>query len=81
MVCGVLMFAFDVWCFYGESFLLLLEYHPKTSEADTEVPEVEDKEIIEAIRLCYEILKVAVEPIGAIGLAAVLSDNFRKNPT
>ncbi|KAK0586643.1 hypothetical protein LWI29_010136 [Acer saccharum] len=40
---------------------------------------VEDKEIIEAMRLCYEILKVAVEPSGAIGLAAVLSDNFRKN--
>ncbi|KAK1552366.1 hypothetical protein Q3G72_015384 [Acer saccharum] len=41
---------------------------------------VEDNEIIEAIRLCYEILKVAVEPSGAIGLATVLSDNFRKNP-
>lgn len=42
---------------------------------------VEDKEIIEAMRLCYEILKVAVEPSGAIGLAAVLSDSFRENPT
>ncbi|KAK1581847.1 hypothetical protein Q3G72_009622 [Acer saccharum] len=41
---------------------------------------VEDNEIIEAIRLCYEILKVAVEPGGAIGLAAILSDNFKKNP-
>ncbi|KAF8380262.1 hypothetical protein HHK36_027746 [Tetracentron sinense] len=41
---------------------------------------VEDKEIVEAMRLCYEILKVAVEPSGAIGLAAVLSDSFRKNP-
>ncbi|KAG6688667.1 hypothetical protein I3843_11G133500 [Carya illinoinensis] len=41
---------------------------------------VEDKEIIEAMKLCYEILKVAVEPSGAIGLAAVLSDNFKKNP-
>lgn len=41
---------------------------------------VEDKEIIEAMRLCYEILKVAVEPSGAIGLAAVLSDSFRQNP-
>ncbi|KAM7525741.1 hypothetical protein LguiA_015643 [Lonicera macranthoides] len=40
---------------------------------------VDDKEIIEAMRLCYEILKVAVEPSGAIGLAAVLSDSFRKN--
>ncbi|KAJ8623971.1 hypothetical protein MRB53_032501 [Persea americana] len=41
---------------------------------------VEDKEIVEAMRMCYEILKVAVEPSGAIGLAAVLSDEFRKNP-
>ncbi|KAL8101913.1 serine racemase [Apium graveolens] len=41
---------------------------------------VEDKEIIKAMRLCYEILKVAVEPSGAIGLAAVLSDSFRGNP-
>ncbi|XP_057977611.1 serine racemase [Malania oleifera] len=41
---------------------------------------VEDKEIIEAMRHCYEILKVAVEPSGAIGLAAVLSDDFRNNP-
>ncbi|KAJ4847512.1 hypothetical protein Tsubulata_024887 [Turnera subulata] len=31
---------------------------------------VDDKEIIEAVKLCYEILKVAVEPSGAIGLAA-----------
>ena len=41
---------------------------------------MEDKEIIEAMRLCYKILKVAVEPSGAIGLAAVLSDDFRNNP-
>ncbi|GAB2302152.1 hypothetical protein Dimus_036170 [Dionaea muscipula] len=41
---------------------------------------VEDEEIVEAMRLCYEILKVAVEPSGAIGLAAVLSDSFQKNP-
>ncbi|XVF13145.1 hypothetical protein REPUB_Repub08aG0183000 [Reevesia pubescens] len=42
---------------------------------------VDDTEIIEAMRLCYEILKVAVEPSGAIGLAAVLSDSFRNNPS
>ncbi|KAE8671180.1 Serine racemase [Hibiscus syriacus] len=41
---------------------------------------VDDTEIIDAMRLCYEILKVAVEPSGAIGLAAVLSDSFRRNP-
>ncbi|CAH9144329.1 unnamed protein product [Cuscuta epithymum] len=40
---------------------------------------VDDKEILEAMRLCYEILKISVEPSGAIGLAAVLSDGFRKN--
>ncbi|KDP25454.1 hypothetical protein JCGZ_20610 [Jatropha curcas] len=42
---------------------------------------VEDEEIVEAMKLCYEILKVAIEPSGAIGLAAVLSDSFQKNPS
>ncbi|MCD7450455.1 hypothetical protein HAX54_006521 [Datura stramonium] len=46
-----------------------------------EVIVVDDKEIIQAMKLCYEILKLAVEPSGAIGLAAVLSDKFQKNPT
>ncbi|KAJ8766156.1 hypothetical protein K2173_021673 [Erythroxylum novogranatense] len=41
---------------------------------------VDDEEIIDAMKLIYEILKVAVEPSGAIGLAAVLSDRFKKNP-
>ncbi|XP_061373758.1 serine racemase [Gastrolobium bilobum] len=41
---------------------------------------VEDSEIIKAMKLCFEILKVVVEPSGAIGLAAVLSDTFQKNP-
>lgn len=41
---------------------------------------VDDEKIVEAMRLCYEILKVAVEPSGAIGLAAVLSDQFQQNP-
>ncbi|MFS7890429.1 putative serine racemase, Ammonia-lyase [Helianthus anomalus] len=41
---------------------------------------VEDTEIIEAMRYCYEIFKVVIEPSAAIGLAAVLSNNFRKNP-
>ncbi|GMN32183.1 hypothetical protein TIFTF001_003557 [Ficus carica] len=41
---------------------------------------VEDNEIIEAMKLCYEILKIGVEPSGAIGLAAVLSSSFRENP-
>lgn len=42
---------------------------------------VEDREIIEAMRLCYEILKIAVEPSGAIGLALVLSRSFQQNPS
>ncbi|KAF5192798.1 L-threonine dehydratase biosynthetic ilva, partial [Thalictrum thalictroides] len=46
-----------------------------------EVIVVEDMEIIQAMKMCYEILKVAVEPSGAIGLAAVLSHSFQQNPT
>ncbi|CAN1778008.1 Serine racemase [Linum perenne] len=42
---------------------------------------VDDNEIIDAMKLCYEILKVAVEPSGAIGLAAVLSSNFHEHPS
>ncbi|CAM8946560.1 unnamed protein product [Rhodiola kirilowii] len=42
---------------------------------------VTDQEIVKAMKLCYEVLKVAVEPSGAIGLAAVLSDSFRHNPS
>ncbi|OAY56515.1 serine racemase [Manihot esculenta] len=41
---------------------------------------VEDEEIVEAMKLCFGILKVTTEPSGAIGLAAVLSDSFQKNP-
>ncbi|KAM0035936.1 putative serine racemase, Ammonia-lyase [Helianthus debilis subsp. tardiflorus] len=41
---------------------------------------VNDEEILQAMRYSYEILKVAVEPSAAIGLAAVLSDNFKKHP-
>ncbi|RWW19317.1 hypothetical protein BHE74_00012831, partial [Ensete ventricosum] len=40
---------------------------------------VGDEAIIEAMKMCYEILKVAVEPSGAIGLAAVLSDQFQQS--
>ncbi|KAL5551677.1 hypothetical protein UlMin_001853 [Ulmus minor] len=41
---------------------------------------VEDTEIVKAMKHCYEILKIAVEPSGAIGLAVVLSDSFKQNP-
>ncbi|KAJ3680514.1 hypothetical protein LUZ60_016792 [Juncus effusus] len=40
---------------------------------------VTDDEIIKAMRLCYEVLKVAVEPSGAVGLAVALSDKFRES--
>ncbi|MBA0806175.1 hypothetical protein Gohar_005640 [Gossypium harknessii] len=40
---------------------------------------VDDTETIKAMRLCYEILKVAVEPSGAIGLVGALSNSFRNN--
>lgn len=39
---------------------------------------VTDDEIIAATRLCYENLKLIVEPSGAIGLAVVLSEKFRQ---
>ncbi|MQL84172.1 hypothetical protein Taro_016681 [Colocasia esculenta] len=53
---------------------------PVVRDLVDDVITVDDWEIIEAMRMCYEILKVAVEPSGAIGLAAILSDKFRSNP-
>ncbi|KAI0493742.1 hypothetical protein KFK09_023867 [Dendrobium nobile] len=41
---------------------------------------LDENEIIKAMRLCYEILKLAVEPSGAIGLAAILSDQCKQKP-
>ncbi|CAM6039019.1 unnamed protein product [Sphagnum compactum] len=38
---------------------------------------VDDDEILEAMKLCHEVLKMTVEPSGAIGLAVVLSDKFK----
>lgn len=40
---------------------------------------VDDNAIVDAMKMCYEILKVAVEPSGAIGLAAVMSDEFKQS--
>ncbi|MED6124783.1 hypothetical protein PIB30_062183 [Stylosanthes scabra] len=53
---------------------------PVVRDLVEEVITVDDSEIIKAMKLCFEILKVVVEPSGAIGLAAVLSDTFQKNP-
>lgn len=55
-------------------------FRPVVRDLVDDIIVVEDSEIIEAMRQCYEILKVAVEPSGAIGLAAVQSDSFRTNP-
>ncbi|KAM3388900.1 hypothetical protein ACQJBY_011190 [Aegilops geniculata] len=41
---------------------------------------VDDNAIVDAMKMCYETLKVAVEPSGAIGLAAALSDEFKQSP-
>lgn len=53
---------------------------PVVRDLVDDVITVEDREIVEAMRMCYEILKVAVEPSGAIGLAAVLSEKFQRSP-
>lgn len=37
---------------------------------------LDDSDIVAAMRLCYERLKVVVEPSGAAGLAAVLRPEF-----
>ncbi|XP_078176591.1 serine racemase [Carex rostrata] len=52
---------------------------PVVRDLVDEIITVSDEEIIKAMRMCYEILKVAVEPSGAIGLAAVLSDQFKQS--
>ncbi|KAG6475004.1 hypothetical protein ZIOFF_064221 [Zingiber officinale] len=51
---------------------------PVVRDLVDEIIVVDDAEIIKAMRMCYEILKIAVEPSGAIGLAAVLSTSFAK---
>jgi serine racemase len=54
---------------------------PVVRDLVDDVVTLEECEIIEAMKMCYEILKVSVEPSGAIGLAAVLSNSFRNNPS
>ncbi|MCO5594860.1 hypothetical protein L7F22_048895 [Adiantum nelumboides] len=46
-----------------------------------DVVTVTDEEIVSAMRMCYEILKVVVEPSGAAGLAAILSKQFQAKKT
>ena len=40
---------------------------------------VEEREIVDAMRMCFERLKVVVEPSGAVGLAAALTHEFKKS--
>jgi len=55
------------------------DFRPVVRDLVDGIITVDDKEIVDAMRMCHEILKVAVEPSGAIGLAAVLSDQFQQN--
>ncbi|KAJ1702315.1 hypothetical protein LUZ63_002094 [Rhynchospora breviuscula] len=52
---------------------------PVVRDLVDDVITVSDEEIIKAMQMFYDILKVAVEPSGAIGLAAVLSDQFKQS--
>ena len=52
---------------------------PIVQDLVDEIIVVEEGEIVEAMKTCYEILKLAVEPSGAIGLAIVLSHQFQDN--
>ncbi|BDA40644.1 Serine racemase [Coccomyxa sp. Obi] len=44
-----------------------------------EVVTVSEKEIVDAMQLCFERMKLVVEPSGAVGLAAVLSPQFQSS--
>jgi serine racemase len=57
----------------------LLWSRPVVQDLVDDIITVEDSEIVKAMKLCFEILKIVVEPSGAIGLAAVLSESFQKN--
>ncbi|MCO5609694.1 hypothetical protein L7F22_063926 [Adiantum nelumboides] len=50
---------------------------PVVRDKVDEVVTVTEEEIVNAMQMCYEILKVVVEPSGAVGLAAVLSSQFQ----
>lgn len=48
---------------------------PVVRDLVSEVITIDDEDIIEASKLCFEVLKLVVEPSSAIGLAIVLSKN------
>jgi len=52
---------------------MIVVCRPVVRDLVSEVITVDDKDIIEAAKLCFEVLKLTVEPSGAIGLAVLLS--------
>jgi len=52
-------------------------HRPVIRDLVSAVVTVDDDEILEAMKLCHEVLKMTVEPSGAIGLAVILSDKFK----
>lgn len=44
-----------------------------------EVVTVSEKEIVDAMQLCFERMKLVIEPSGAVGLAGVLSPQFQSS--
>ena len=53
---------------------------PIIGDLADEIIVVEEGEIVEAMNTFYEILKMAIEPSGEIGLVVVLSHLFQDNP-
>ncbi|BBN08632.1 threonine dehydratase [Marchantia polymorpha subsp. ruderalis] len=53
---------------------------PVVRDLVEDVITVSESEIVDAMKLCYERLKVVVEPSAVVGLAAVLSKKFQDDP-
>ncbi|KAL2631958.1 hypothetical protein R1flu_016644 [Riccia fluitans] len=53
---------------------------PVVRDLVEDVITVSDCEIVNAMKMCYERLKVTVEPSAVVGLAAVLSHRFQEDP-
>ncbi|ERM95095.1 hypothetical protein AMTR_s00009p00255960 [Amborella trichopoda] len=81
LTCSIYVISFLFIKIDPEKYEPSMKTRPIVRDLVDEVITVEEGEIVEAMRMCYEILKVAVEPSGAVGLAAVLSQQFREMPT
>ncbi|KAK9121260.1 hypothetical protein Syun_018877 [Stephania yunnanensis] len=77
---GLRAFLGDLTCSCGCSYKLKVVQEPVVRDLVDNVIVVDDKAIIEAMRMLYEVLKIVVEPSGAIGLAAIMSSYFQENP-